>query len=100
MGLPIPQAMDLTPRQFQNYLEGFLEAREAATKLQWEQTRVVCFYAAAGNLKKSATDPGKLFSFPWEQTGDPVDAKSLEEQAAEMKAFWDNIDQKRGKSGS
>jgi hypothetical protein len=104
MKLLIWDAMEMTPRQFQNYFEGFQESRESRERESWEQVRMLAYYAASGNLKKG-TKPKGLMQFPWDD--EPViddvvdeDGRSLEEQARDVKAFWDKIDQKRGQTNS
>lgn len=92
----------MTPRQFQNYYEGYYEQRQSDVRESWEQIRFVCFYSAAGNLKKG-TKPEQILKFPWDGEDlhfehlEPED-KSLEEIGEEIKRHWDEIDKKRGKS--
>lgn len=102
MGLSIFEMENMTPRQFQNYAEGYLESEQEDFRIQSIRARWISFFAAAGNLKKG-TKPEDLLRFEWEgeKGEDPLEDDqdlSPAEQFERSKQHWEKIDQKRGQA--
>lgn len=99
MGLCIFKMYQMTPRQFQNHAEGYLESEKRKHRAKMERLRLLCYYAAAGNLKKGTT-PEKLFRFEWERPtisdDDPDDGLTNEQRVQQAREYWAEIDKKRG----
>lgn len=98
MGFSLFEFYLLTPRQFQNIFEGYLDKRESDSRQRWEQVRYLSFYAAAGNLKKGTT-PDKLMAFPWDKELPPV-VLPTQEEIKKTQEYWELIDKKRGETGN
>lgn len=100
MNLLIREGMEMTPRQFQNYYEGFLDQKISDHHESWHQVRMMAYYAASGNLKKG-TKPEDILKFPWD--GENVESEQfddadepLEEIGEKIRNHWAEIDRKRG----
>lgn len=89
---------ELTPRQFNNYATGSLDARDRELKQSWEQVRWVSYYAAIGHLKKG-TKKDQLISYPWDGENLEVESDGVkmptEKEIQESKEYWAKIDRKR-----
>ncbi len=99
LGLDISYFYSLTPRQFDNILEGYRKKEAVKTKLQFELNRDVEWAITRQYLDDKNPDHPKTMlqykQFPWET----VESKSLElkktKTKAEQQAYWDNIDKKK-----
>lgn len=94
IGLRLVDFYEMTPRQFQNYFEGYADVKAAAQKESWFQTRWLAFYAAAGHLKKGTT-PDKLLVFPWEIQVEENNGIPTQKEIDDVKAYWAERDSKK-----
>tara|TARA_R110000868_G_C10970676_1_gene769827 strand:- start:7700 stop:8020 length:321 start_codon:yes stop_codon:yes gene_type:complete len=94
MKMDLGQFYEITPRQFQNYFDGW----DSVYKQEWERTRIIAFYSALTGLKKGV-QPDKLIKFPWDNDdkikGDetPANMPTIEE-IEQSRLFWENQDKK------
>lgn len=98
VGLRIDEFYKLTPRQFQNYLQGVYKKQEADLKLKMTLNRDLEFAMISPYLDKKHKNltPQKYKPFPWESEQDSAGLKSYKTKE-ELQAIWDKID--RDKNG-
>lgn len=99
MGLSISYFYNLTPRQFQNIVNGYSRKSERLSKEKWEQTRWICFYTSGPHSKKINKLKDTIL-FPWDEEGEiKIDNRTPEEQLKSIKKAWEKID-KNGSTNS
>lgn len=93
MGLNISYFYNLTPRQFQNIVDGYTRKAERLSKEKWEQTRWICFYAAGPHCKKIKSLKDTIH-FEWDEEDkfSIQDDRTPEEQLKSIKKVWEKID--------
>ena len=65
MGLSYDELYDLTPRSFNNQLQGFNDYQEQLIQVGWEQTRTIVHSCLAPHSKKKLK-PKEILPFPWD----------------------------------
>ena len=65
MGLAYNELYSLTPRSFNNKLEGFSKFQEQKTQNAWDQTRIILLGCLTPHSKKKLK-PTDILPFPWD----------------------------------
>lgn len=101
LGLDIDYFYKLTPRQFDNILEGYRKKEEAILKLKYELSRDVEWAITRQYLDDKNPDHPKTIleykQFPWEVKQSSSLELKKPKTKAEKQAYWDNIDKKKQK---
>lgn len=101
LGFTIAYFYSLTPRQFDNILEGYRRKEEAKIKLKYELNRdlewaIISPYLDDKNPKHPATIL-EYRQFPWETPLQTIEMKQPK-KPEEHQAFWDALDAKKAKT--
>ena len=70
MGLGYDELYSLTPRSFNNRLEGFKTYQEQLSQNQWEQTRIILMGCLSPHSKKKLK-PQEVLPLPWDNKNKP-----------------------------
>lgn len=76
--------------EFFKALIGFNELEIERQKVQWEQTRLMCFYSVAPH-SKNIKKPTDLFSFEWEKEQVRETREAFLQRNAHLKELWDRL---------
>lgn len=100
LGLSVDYFYSLTPRLFNNIVEGFFRRESRLAQAHWEQARLVFFGAIKPHLKDRNATADKILPFPWETNTEETERQELTAEESQkiindQKAFWANIDQKK-----
>lgn len=103
LGLDINYFYSLTPRQFNNILEGYRQKEEAKTKLQLELNRDIEWAITRQYLDTKNPQHPKTMQeykqFVWEQKQDVLEHKKPKTKA-EQRAYWQKIDKTKVPKGN
>lgn len=100
IGLSLFEFYELSPRQFENYAIGYIEAEERKSKSRLEEVRSICYWSVRGHLKEGVS-PTDLLPFPWdEQKSDAENLVPTLEEVEAVREFWKNVDKKRNAANS
>jgi len=70
LGLGYDELYSLTPRSFNNRLEGFKMHQEQMSQNQWEQTRIILLGCLSPHSKKNLK-PQEILPLPWDSNNKP-----------------------------
>ena len=70
LGLSYRDLYELTPRSFNNKLEGFHNIREQGNQNEWEQTRLI-IHACLSPHSKKKLKPTEILPLPWDNKNKP-----------------------------
>ena len=100
LNLDINYFYKLTPRQFDNILEGYRCKEEASIKLKYELNRDLEWAIMSPYLdEKNPKHPKTIIEykcFPWEKQKEVL-AITKTKTKAEQQAFWENVDKNKEK---
>jgi len=89
VGLGYDELYDLTPRAFNNKLQGFNSYQETLMRDRWEQTRAIVQGCVAPHSKKKLKAQD-ILPFPWDNEKKSKNKKIATKE--EMKAVLDKYD--------
>jgi hypothetical protein len=94
MGLNLDYFYSLTPREFNNILEGYRKKEETYFNNSWEQTRLIAFNAAFNfETKDKGITAQKWMPLPWEQN--KKELKPPTKTKEELKSFFKKFDEQQ-----